>query len=219
VVYGAGGAAIEGLTLADTMWYLMLAEAIVLSKPNLSETISAAVRDGSVALLIGRPYNFLLYQASVGVGDTLARLGFNIVAGGTVVWLAVGPPPAPAGWPLAAVAVALGWAIDFCVTALIGLAAFVTEDVSAFRWIYSKMVLILGGVLIPLDFLPDGVRAAAMALPFAYTVYAPARLVVAPDLATFAGLVAAQLAWLAALGAVLALAYRRGVAWLTINGG
>lgn len=214
-----GQAAISGLTLRETLWYLMLAETIVLSSPRLSYTIAEMVKEGSVAYLLNKPFNFLLYQFSVGLGDSLSRMVFNALAGGAVVWLMAGPPPDPRGWPLVLVAMACGWLINFCMTAMIGLAAFVTEDVAAFDWIYSKFVLLLGGVLIPLDFFPDALRLAAQALPFAFTVYGPARLFVTPDLGRFATLLAGQAVWLAILALLLAFFYRKGVAQLTINGG
>jgi ABC-2 type transport system permease protein len=210
---------IAGLTLRDTLWYLMLAETIVLSKPRLSTAIAEAVRDGSVAYLLNKPYNFLLYQVSVGLGDSLLRMLFNALAGGTIIWLTVGPPPDPRGWPLALAAMTAAWLIDFCIAAMIGLAAFVTEDVAAFEWIYSKLLFLLGGLLIPLDFFPDWLQTITQALPFAYTVYGPARLFVEPSLARFGTLLLAQGAWLAALGLLLTLLYRKGVTWLTINGG
>lgn len=215
----AGGGAIAGLTLADTLWYLMLAETIVLSKPRLSGEIARAVRDGSVAHQLARPYNFVLYHFSVGLADALSRAAMTGLVGGALAWLLVGPPPAAWGWPLAAVAVLLGWLLDFSLSALIGLAAFVTEDTSAFEWIYSKAVLVLGGVLLPLDFLPDGLRAAARALPFAYTVWAPARVFVSPDPTRFLALAGAQLAWLAVLGVALALAWRWAIRRVELNGG
>ena len=58
-----------------------------------------------------------------------------------------------------------------------------------------------------------------MALPFAAAVYGPARLFVSPSLPALAALLSTQLAWLAGLGLALALAYRRGTAYLSINGG
>ena len=214
-----GQTTIAGLTLSETMWYLMMAETIVLSKPRLSHTISESVKDGSVAYLLNKPYNFLLYHFSVAFGDGLSRIVFNALAGGTIVWLAVGPPQDARGIPLALIAIGLAWLIDSCMTAAIGLAAFVTEDVAAFDWIYAKFVLILGGVLIPLDFFPDWLRGIVQSLPFAYSVYGPARLFVSPDLARFATLLLGQVLWLAALATLLTLAYRRGITRLAINGG
>jgi ABC-2 type transport system permease protein len=214
-----GQESIAGLTLRETLWYLMLAETIVLSKPRLARTIAEAVKDGSIAYLLNKPYNFLLYQASVGLGDSVLLLGFNALAGGTLVWIMVGPPPDPRGWPLVAATVMAAWFVDFCIAAMIGLSAFLTEEIAAFEWIYSKILFLLGGLLIPLDFFPDWLRAIAQVLPFAYTIYGPARFFVEPSPARFVTLFAGQMAWLLVLGLLLTFLYRRGVAWLSINGG
>lgn len=216
---GAGQTAIAGLTLHDTLWYLMLAETIVLSRPRIAQTIAAQVKDGSIAYLLNKPYSFLLYHAAVALGDAITRMVSNLLAGGAVVWLLVGPPPDPRGWPLALAALVLGWLIDFSMTALIGLAAFVAEDVTAFEWIYNKLLMILGGLFIPLDFFPGWLQGVARALPFAAAIYGPARLFVAPDPAAFLALAGAQLGWLAGLAALTALVYRRAEGWLSINGG
>jgi len=215
----AGTTQIGGLSLHSTLWYLLLAEVIVLSKPRLSQSIARAVRDGSVAYLLNKPYHFLLYQASVGLGDSVLRWATNALAGGTIVWLLIGPPPTPQGWPLVLVAVTLAWLLDFCLSAMIGLAAFVTEDVSAFEWIYQKILFILGGLFIPLDFYPTWLQDIAKMTPFAYTVYAPARLFVEPGLERFGTVVLGQVLWLGVLAALLTLFYQRGVTRLAINGG
>jgi ABC-type uncharacterized transport system permease subunit len=50
-------------------------------------------------------------------------------------------------------------------------------------------------------------------------IYGPAKLFVAPSAELFANIVSVQLVWILALGLVLLIAYRRGVAYLTLNGG
>jgi len=220
VTYSAVGTKqIAGLTQHDTLWYLLLAEVIMLSKPRLSRTIAQQVRDGSVAYLLNKPYNFLLYQCSVGLGDSVLRLVANALAGGAIVWLLIGPPPNPQGWPLVFVAVVLAWLIDFCLATMIGLAAFVTEEVRAFEWIYQKILFILGGLLIPLDFYPPWLQTIAKATPFAYMLYGPARLFVEPSLLRFGEVVLGQVVWLAVLATLLTLFYQRGMTKLAINGG
>ena len=220
VTYGAmGQEQIAGLTLRDTLWYLMIAETVLLSKPRLARTIAESVKDGSVAYLLNRPYNFLLYQFSVGIGDTLLRMGVNAIAGGAMVWMLLGPPPGWLGLPMVVVTLIFAWSIDFCLNAMIGLMAFLTEDVSAFEWIYSKFVLILGGVLIPLDFFPAWLRQIALSLPFAYTTYAPARVFIDPSWPGFAGLLLRQSGWLLVLAVLLGFSFRQGVRWLNVNGG
>jgi len=210
---------LAGLTLRDTLWYLMLAETIELSRPRFANTIAQSVKDGSIAYLLCKPYDFLLYQLSVNAGDTVFRLILTFIFGGALMWGMVGAPPALWGWPLTLIAFAGGWLINFCLTALIGLAAFVTEEVTPFTWIYQKLIFILGGMMIPLDFYPQWLQRISKALPFSYVMYGPARLFVSPTLERFAALLAGQLAWIAALGLLVTVAYRQGLRRLAINGG
>jgi len=201
------------------MWYLMMAEAVMLSKHDLSETFSEQVKDGSVAYLLNKPFNFILYHFAAGLGDSLLAFGGNLLIGSAVVWLMVGPPPGIAGWVFAGAAVVLSWLLDFCFSALIGLSAFVVEETNAFRWIYQKFLLLLGGVLIPLDFFPAWLQTISLNLPFAWIIYGPARLFVEPSLARLGHVFLQQCIWLAVVGGVVWVIYRRAVARLVINGG
>ena len=130
-----------------------------------------------------------------------------------------GRPLALQNWPLAFVALMGAWLLHFCVNGLIGLAAFVAEEVAPFEWIYQKLVFILGGMLIPLDFYPAWLQTLAKSLPFAYMMYGPARLFVRPDMQLFFQILAGQVLWLAVLGGLLSLAFSRGMRRLAINGG
>jgi ABC-2 type transport system permease protein len=72
VTYTATGTTtIGGLSLHDTLWYLMLAETIELSRPRLARNIADAVKDGSIAYLLNKPYNFLLYHLSASLGESI----------------------------------------------------------------------------------------------------------------------------------------------------
>jgi ABC-2 type transport system permease protein len=215
----AGTDTINGLTLYSTMWYLMMAETIELSRPALARTISDNVKDGSIAYLLNKPYDFLLYQFSNSMGETVFRALINAVFGGIVVWWLVGPPPALMGWLFASLALFGAWILNFCITCLIGLAAFLVEDVAPFVWIYQKFVFILGGFLIPLDFYPPWLQVIAKALPFAAIIYGPSRLFVSPTIELLTNVLLMQFTWIAVLGLTLLIAYRRGVAYLTVNGG
>lgn len=215
----SGNSALAGLTLKDTLWYLMVAEVIMLSKPRLLRGISQSIKDGSIAYLLNKPYNFLLYQMSIGLGDFITNAIFNILAGGATVWLLVGPPAEFSAGVIVFFPVLLAWLIDFWINALIGLAAFVVEEVAAFEWIYSKFLLLLGGVLIPLDFFPAWLRTVTDLLPFSATIYGPARLFIEPSMERCLILLLVQSFWAISLGFLSILLYRRGMSWLAINGG
>jgi ABC-2 type transport system permease protein len=220
VTFAASGAdVLNGLTLRDTMWYLLLAETIMMGIPRLSRTISQQVKDGSIAYLLNKPYDFLLFQLATSLGDSLPRMGMIFLLGGGLVWIMAGPPPDLVNWSITAVAMIGAWLLNFCINALIGLSAFVAEEVAPFEWIYQKFVFVLGGMLVPLDFYPAWLQKVSNSLPFAYMMYGPARLFVEPDPALFTRIILGQLVWLVVLGALLVLAYSRGTRRLVINGG
>ena len=143
----SGSQVLNGLTLRDTMWYLLLAETLELGRPRLARVISQQVKDGSIAYLLNKPYNFMLYQLSIGLGESLPRMGILFIIGGALVWAMAGPPPNLQNWPLAFLALSGAWLLHFCVNGLIGLAAFVAEEVAPFEWIYQKLVFIWGECL------------------------------------------------------------------------
>lgn len=220
VTFAASGTnVINGLTLQDTLWYLMLAETIELSRPRLGATIAEAVKDGSIAYVLNKPYDFLSYQFSTSLGETVFRAVLNAIFGSAVMGLLIGPPPSLPGFIVVIPAILGSWILNFCISVMIGLAAFVTEDISAFQWIYQKFAFILGGLLIPLDFYPTWLQNIAKALPFSAMVYGPARLFVRPTADAFLSTLGIQLVWILALGLLTVLAYRRGISHLTVNGG
>jgi len=220
VTFAASGSnTINGLTLRDTMWYLMMAETIELSRPRVARAIAENVKDGSIAYLLNKPYDFMVYQFSVSMGETIFRALMTALFGGAMVWWLAGPPPYLISLPLALVTVCGAWVLNFLVNGMIGLAAFVSEEVAPFEWIYQKLAFIFGGLLIPLDFYPHWLQSIAFALPFPAMTYGPSRLFVTPDASLFASVLGQQAIWILVLGILLVLAYRRGLVYLTVNGG
>lgn len=217
--YQGRGATLAGLTLHDVIWYLAIAEAVMLGQPRTASLISQSVKDGSISYQLARPYDFLLFQMAARAGDTLPVAFPTLLAGGAAAWVAVGPPPAWAGVAMLPVTMALSWLLSFLLSATVGMLAFVAEDTAAFEWMLSKLLLVAGGVVIPLDFFPGWARSVATAMPFASTVYAPARLFVRPDASSVGWLVGLQLAWIVVLAILVVAIYRWGLRRLSVNGG
>jgi ABC-2 type transport system permease protein len=197
----------------------MLAEAIELSRPRFAEIIAQSVKDGSIAYLLNKPYDFMLYQMSINAGDTILRIVLSSFFGSILLIFMVGFPPKALGWLLAIIAVGAGWLINFLITSIIGLSAFITEDVTPFMWIYQKFIFILGGMMIPLDFYPNWLQRISKATPFAFIMYGPARLFVSPNISRFIELLLGQLGWIITLGFFVTLIYKKGLRRLEINGG
>ena len=216
-----GTAEIGGLTLGQTLWYFVWAEMLVLGKIRHVRTVSQEVRDGSLAYTLSRPYNYLLYHFSFGVGDSLINMAVLLGLGGLVAWSQVGPLTSfhLETLPPLLLVTALAFVLEFCVMSIIGLLAFFFEDVSSFLFIYHKIVFVLGGLLLPIEFLPEWLQGIARALPFNLSVYAPARLLVSWDTDLFVFSVVMQVFWIAVALAVLVVLYRYGIRRVSINGG
>lgn len=213
-------AVIGGLTLANTIWYFLLAEVMELGKPRHDMNISQEVVDGTIAYTLIRPVSYLGYHFCNGIGETAVRMLLVFLLGAPITLAYAGMPSVQA-WQLPLVGLVMLGAIglDFLVLSIIGLLAFVTEDTSSFRMIYQKLVFILGGLMIPLDFLPDWLQTIARVLPFNLTTYAPAKLFVAFSWAQFGQVLALQAVWLTTFGLLLAAQYRWAVRRLSVNGG
>ncbi len=220
-VYESQGAAeIAGLTLANTIWYFLIAEVMELGKMRHDEAITAEVKDGSIAYTLTRPYNYLAYHFFNGLGATVVKMSLIFLLGLPIVVTYAGWPTVRAAHLPAVLLVAvLAVVIDFLVFSIIGLLAFVTEDTFSFRLIYQKLVFILGGLMIPLDFLPAWLQPAARVLPFNLTTYAPAKLFVAFTWQQFWQILGLQGLWITIIGLLLWRQYRWAVRHLAINGG
>ncbi|HML24863.1 MAG TPA: ABC-2 family transporter protein [Aggregatilinea sp.] len=212
---------IGGLTLNQTLWYFVWAELIELSKIRVSFTIQDEVKDGSLAYTLGRPYNYVLYHLFSGLGSVGIRMISVLVFGAVIALTQVGPLHTFRIETLPAVLLVTLFAflIDYCFSAGIGLLAFFFEDTSAFRLIYQKINFVLGGLLLPVDFLPGAVQTVARVLPFNLILYGPSKLFVAWDSTQFVQILGLQIVWLAILGSGVAVLFRYGARRVSINGG
>ncbi|MDX1417185.1 MAG: hypothetical protein R3293_23465 [Candidatus Promineifilaceae bacterium] len=221
VVYESQDAGeIAGLTLADTIWYFLIAEMIELGKFRHDQRISEEVKDGSIAYTMIRPYNYLAYHFFNGMGETVVKMSLIFLLGLPIVLFSVGLPSIPlvSVFPVVGILI-LALLLDFFMASSIGLLAFVVEDTFPFRLIYQKFIFILGGLLIPLDFLPLWLQRIARVLPFSQVTYAPAKLFVSFEWQRFFGILSLQLIWLGIMGLLLFIQYRWATRRLAVNGG
>jgi ABC-2 type transport system permease protein len=209
-----------GLTLAQMLWYLGMTESIVLSAPAVSVEVDQDVRTGSLAVQLVRPISYPLYRMGTSLGERFVRFGMNAAVASAIALLFVGPIPFTVeGFVLFLAAIPLAFVIDFLAYFLIGLFAFWIENTSGLTLLYSRVTMILGGMLLPLELFPDVLRVVAEYLPFASVLYGPSRMFVAPDASFLAGLLVRQLAAVAVVGLAVALVHRAAIRRVFSNGG
>lgn len=215
-----GTTTLSGFSIANLVWYLVAAEAMALSLPQLTRRIDQEVRSGQLAYLLGRPCSYVLYNYAHYLGERLVRFILNSIVGALLALVIVGPPQLTWGgivaWPFA---VLLAMSIEFVAFFCIGLLAFWTEETQSFSFLFSRVTLVLGGVLAPLEIFPQPLRCIAQALPFSTILYGPARTLVHFEWQAFVGLLVQQTLTLAIGGLFLLWLYHIAMRKVNINGG
>ncbi|HET8853141.1 MAG TPA: ABC-2 family transporter protein [Ktedonobacteraceae bacterium] len=211
---------LSGFSIADMVWYLILAESIAMSLPALTRRIDQEVRSGQLAYLVGRPCNYVLYNFAQYLGERIVRFVMNLLVGIVLAFILVGMPHftwmGMVAWPLV---VFLALCIDFVAYMTIGLLAFWTENTDSFSLIFSRLTLVLGGVLAPLEIFPQPLRSIAQALPFSTILYGPSRTLVHFEFDRFVALLGQQMLVLAVGGLILFAMFQVAIRRVNINGG
>jgi ABC-2 type transport system permease protein len=221
VTYNETGAKqLGGLSLAQMLWYLAMTEALTLSNPLIAEEVDQDVRTGGLAVQLIRPLSYPLYRLWTALGERGVRFTMNTLVGTLIALVFVGPIPFSLdGLLMFALSLPFAFVLQFQGMFLIGLGAFWLEDTSGLRLIYSRLTMILGGMLIPLELFPDTWQPILRALPFSSMVYGPARLFVQPDGAFLRDLLVRQGIAIGIFALLNALIYRAGVKRINANGG
>lgn len=180
VYANGGGQTLAGFTLNEIIWYITITEVFVNTRPNFYLDMDKEVRSGELAYIMARPYNYMFYQFAVYLGARLVKLILSVVLAAIIVTALAGAPNflrvenLIGGFWL----ILLAMVVDFLAVFLLAIQSFWAEDTSAFILLYTRLMMLLGGMLIPLDILPEPFAAITKALPFSYILYLPARLTV-----------------------------------------
>lgn len=217
---GQGQAEIGGFTLAQMLWYLAITEAITVSRPQIHRDVEVEVRTGGIAYTLGRPYSYAGYRFASYLASRGVFFAIKLAIAVAVALLLVGPVSLhPGSLALGAAALLLAVTIDFLLSFAIALLAFWTESTASVYLIYSRLVMLLGGMLLPLEVFPEPLGSVARALPFSSLVYAPARLALGGAGEPAGVLFAKQLVTLALAAAAARALYRAAMRRVNVNGG
>jgi ABC-2 type transport system permease protein len=173
----ANGGSIAGYDTRALLWYVAVAEgSVIATKPRMIETIGWDIASGAIVIEMLRPVSVVGLRLAAELGEAVVRLACAWVVGATVVWLYVGAPPSAAAIALAVPASLLALCCNLAAQHAFGGVAFWLRDARSMWFLYQKLVFLVGGMLLPLEFLPRALADIARVLPFAAMAYAPARL-------------------------------------------
>lgn len=204
----AGDGDIVGYTAVALTWYIATSEAATISlNAKLIEDVGYAISDGSITVEMLRPASVLGIRVMTELGRALPRLAVCMTAGVLVSLVSGGAPPDAVA--LVYVPASLVLAISCNLVAMYAFAGcgFWLRDTRSAWFLYQKFVFILGGMLLPLQVLPDALQRVSFALPFMAMAYAPARLASGHREPY---LLLVQVAWLLVLWALAARVFAAG---------
>lgn len=215
-----GSSTIAGFTMPQMIWYLVLSESMVMGMSRTSADIDTEIKSGSLAYSLTKPYDYALFHYSRYMGDSILRFCTSLLIAGAVAYLTVGSPSFSLQSVAAGLAaVLLGFTMDFFIQFALGLTAFWVEDTWAFRFLYSRVTMLLGGMMLPLDVFPEWLRGIASSLPVASIVYGPVRAFVRFNVQEWTALLARQSIWIVVLCVMAKSVYGMGVKRVNVQGG
>lgn len=188
---------ISGYSLTQITYAVVITQIIVSSKPRIVEEISQDVKSWKVWVYLLNPINYVLFKFLEFFPIFIQNVVFWIIFWFSLAFFMVWEFPLTFVWFFAWMLLLI-WSmlVVFFSYTFIWLLSFYTEDVEAFRFIYSKFDMILGWNILPLPFLPWFLQTIAYASPFAYFWYTSWLVFVSFDLAVFLKYLTIQMSWL-----------------------
>lgn len=211
------GGDLAGYSAVALTWYIVTSEAATVAiHARLIADIGDDIGSGAIAVELLRPASVLGIRVASEVGRTLPKLAILWMFGGLLAVVVAGAPPRPAALLLAAPSLVLAVIANLIAQHAVAAAAFWLRDAGSAWFLYLKLVFITGGMIIPLELLPNALERVARFLPFRAMAYAPGRLA-AGHLEP--GLLLEQVAWIVVLWAAAVAAFGAGERRLQVVGG
>ena len=174
------------------------------------------IRQGLLSVQLIRPFNYWAFLFADAIAWRFVRLLFAVpVLFGCLYWL--GPELGDISIPLErlpalTVSVALAYVVCFFLKLCLGFIGFWTNDIMGITTLYEVVASVLGGILIPLALLPDGLQTVARLLPIQaiYSVPLAIMLGKSEGAEPWWG-IALQLGWIVVLWALAMVLWRAGL--------
>ena len=210
-------------TIEDMVSYVVLSRLIgIMAYSGAEWTIQERLSSGDICHDLARPVSFRLQMLLADLGNAAANLLLRGAPSLIVAVLAVGmkPPASLLHFAAFLLLAALGCAIAFMTSYLVGLIAFYVLRVDYLSMSVYSVMAFLSGQYAPLWFYPPWLRAIAEYSPFKHIYYTPiaAYLGKASPGEVVRSLVVTLL-WVGVFAVAHALLWRKTVRRLVVQGG
>jgi ABC-2 type transport system permease protein len=222
VVAETQGGSVNGMTARDFAAYFIAAFFVgELTYSWLMWEYQKWVTEGSYSARLLRPVPPIIQDFGDNFGSKIVRM--TIILPATAIMMIVFRPAVTWEWwsllffvPAIVLAMALFFLLDFGMA----LCAFWTTRVMALNRLYDTVLILLSGFFAPLELYPPAIVTLTWLLPFRWIIAFPIQLLLAQLTPQQAALgLLAQIGWLAAVGLVVSVVWRRAVLRFSAVGG
>lgn len=221
-LYSDGASTINGYTLNQMIWYLLLAEIISFGSGSrvATDEIRNCIKSGNIAYQINKPYNYITYTICKFMADTSIRFILFLIVACTLGFIFAGPIE---NFKLISLLTAipvfiLAILIMGTIKVLISISAFWVEDSRPFQNVYNKFILMFG-VFFPLEMFPNIIQTIIKFTPIYGVSYGPAKLIINFNQELFISVLLSQIITLIITFILISIFYKKGVKKLNVNGG
>jgi len=173
----ANGGELAGYDVVALIWYIAAAQAAHLGpRTRTIEEVGDEIGSGTVAVQMLRPVSVVGLRMSSELGEAVVRVAAAAVVAAPFLLLTVGAPHSVPAAAVALPAALLGCTVSIAAQHAFGGIAFWLLDARSTWFLWSKLVFLAGGLLLPLELLPAGFANIARVLPWAAMAYVPGRI-------------------------------------------
>ena len=220
-IYNDPNKLINGYTLNQMIWYLLIAETISYGCSSLCQKeIENDIKNGDISYKVNKPYNYVFYIIAKHLGEITIKFILFTIVGIIIGMCFVGPIENFNFMNIVflLITVLLGILINSILRIMISIFSFWIEDSTPFHWVYDKLILVLG-TLFPIEMFPKVLQPIMKFTPIYVVTYGPAKLIIDFSMQNFIHILVAQIIYLVITISLIVILYKKGVKKLNVNGG
>lgn len=204
----------------ELLWFTAFNQWLLISLPDVHEDMEYDLRSGRLAYLLPRPISYLIATFFEALGYLCVHLAVLGIVTFAFTWIKIGHTSFDLrAFPLLLFIGLLAGIVGIVFHMIVGISAFWVHNVSAFHWVWEKLLFTLGGLMLPLTVYPAFLAKIAYCTPFPHILGGRSALAIYFTFTNSLYVIGSLFAW-GLLGTFcLVLLYRRGLKIVDIGGG
>lgn len=157
-------------------YYLLLIVAGTFLHVHIEEEVAFEdIQYGRLSQYLTRPFSYLMFKFLQELPYRIIQglFGAAILIGAAFVYPQLRLVPDTGTIPFVIALILGGYMLSFLYKMTIGVLAFWTTDFSGLANMETLLFMLFGGFLVPLHFLPPGIREVSLVSPLAFILYVP----------------------------------------------